>query len=286
MSEAKVALGRELFHDTRLSVTGRYSCASCHDPARAFTDGRARAVGATGGTMRRGAMTLTNVAYNASYGWITPRVTTLEAQMRQPLFNEHPIEMGLAGRQSVVVAMLSADPHYAEAFRGSFPSDPAAASLPNMIRAIAAYERTLISGASPFDRYVYQGDHAALDEPARHGLALFYSKRLGCANCHRGFNFTGAWTERGHPHAPPAFARNGVVPRPMRIPTLRNVALTAPYMHDGRFATLDEVIRHYEQVGGTAPKLAVFHLTSEERHDLIAFLDALTDREFIGREGR
>jgi cytochrome c peroxidase len=286
MSEAKVALGRKLFHDTRLSVTDRYSCASCHDPARAFTDGRARAVGATGGIMRRGAMTLTNVAYDASYGWITPHVTTLEAQMRQPLFNEHPIEMGLSGRQSAVVAMLRADPHYAEAFRRSFPSDLIAVSLPNMTRAIAAYERTLISGASPFDRYVYQGDHAALDEPAKRGLALFYSKRVGCANCHRGFNFTGTWTEREHPRAPPSFARNGVVPRPMRIPTLRNIALTAPYMHDGRFTTLDEVIRHYERAGGTAAKLAVFRLTDQERRDLIAFLDSLTDREFIEREGR
>lgn len=284
MSEAKVALGRRLFFEKRLSLTSNYSCASCHDPARAFTDGRAQAVGATGQRMLRGAMTLVNVAYNASYGWTDPAVTTLEAQMHQPLFNEHPVEMGLAGRETAVVALLSGDSSYAVAFSAAFPEQTAPVSIDHLIRAIACYERMLISGNSPFDRYVYRGEHDAIDVSAKRGMALFYSARLGCANCHGGFNFTGTAVSREQVTAVPAFARNGVDATPIRIPTLRNIALTAPYMHDGRFATLDAVIAHYESSATDQQvdtRLRKFALTSDERRDLRAFLEALTDSEFI-----
>ena len=284
MSEAKVMLGQRLFFEKRLSLTSSYSCASCHDPVRAFTDGRARAVGATGQLMTRGAMALINVAYNASYGWTDPAVTTLEAQMRQPLFNEHPVEMGLAGREPAVVTLLSGESSYVVAFRAAFPDQATSVSIDNLIRAIACYERTLISGDSPFDRYVYRGEHDAIDVSAKRGMALFYSARLGCANCHGGFNFTGTDVSREQVTAIPAFARNGVNTTPMRIPTLRNIALTAPYMHDGSFATLDAVIAHYENSATGQPvdtRLRKFALTSDERRDLRAFLESLTDSEFI-----
>lgn len=284
MSPAKVALGRRLFFETRLSLTATYSCASCHDPAHAFTDGRAKAVGATGQSTERSAMTLVNVAYNSSYGWTEPTVTTLEAQMYQPLFNEHPIEMGLAGREAAMVAGLSADAGYVDAFNAAFPEQPTGISIANLIRAIACYERTLISGNSPFDRYVFGGQHDAIDAMAKRGMELFYSARLGCANCHAGFNFTGTVVYRDQATAVPAFARNGATAAPIRVPTLRNIALTAPYMHDGRFATLDEVIAHYESVGASAEadeKLREFKLTPDERRALRAFLESLTDSEFI-----
>ncbi len=129
MSAAKVALGRRLFFETRLSVTATYSCVSCHDPAHSFTDSRAFAIGATGETLKRNAMALVNVAYNSSYGWTNAKVTTLEAQMQQPLFNQHPIEMGLSGREASVVAMLSADTGYADAFRTAFPDEPNSISI-------------------------------------------------------------------------------------------------------------------------------------------------------------
>lgn len=284
MSAAKVALGRRLFFETRLSVTATYSCATCHDPARAFTDARAQAVGATRQLTARSAMTLINVAYNSSYGWTEPAVTTLEAQMQQPLFNEHPIEMGLTGREAAVAALLSADPSYVSAFNAAFPEAPNSISINNLIRAIACYERTLISGDSPFDRYVFRGEHDAIDASAKRGVELFYSTRLGCANCHAGFNFTGTVLHRDQRTAAPAFARTGVGATPMRVPTLRNIDLTAPYMHDGRFATLDQVITHYENANENLQPdihLPEFKLTPAERRDLRAFLESLTDSEFI-----
>jgi cytochrome c peroxidase len=297
MSAAKVALGRRLFFEVRLSATGATSCASCHDPARAYTDGLPRARGARGDELPRSAMSLTNVGYNASYGWTNRAVRTLEAQMRQPLFSRHPVEMGLAGREAEVTATLSSDEYYRQAFARAFPAESAPVQIANVVRAIAAFERTLLSGGSPFDRYVYRGEHDAFDADEKRGLALFYSARLGCANCHGGFNFTGSWTDHDHPRAPPAFARDAVDGPLLRIPTLRNIALTAPYMHDGRYATLEDVVAHYEREGQTMQRsnkrtpsssslssrhtLAAFSLTGGERHDLIAFLNALTDESFV-----
>ncbi len=284
MSTAKVVLGRRLFFETRLSPGATVSCASCHDPARAFTDARAKAVGATGQLTERSAMALVNVAYNSSYGWTDPSVNTLEAQMQQPLFNEHPIEMGLAGRETTLVDLLLADVGYVGAFDAAFPDDSNSISITNLIRAIACYERTLISGNSPFDRYVFSGEHNAIDVKAKRGMALFYSARLGCANCHSGFNFTGTAVHRDQVAAVPALVRNGVSATQTRVPTLRNIEVTAPYMHDGRFATLDEVITHYEnasEIPEMDARLGRFKLTPEERRDLRAFLESLTDEEFI-----
>ncbi len=199
MSAAKVALGARLFADPRLSVTGQYSCASCHDPGRAFTDGLALSRGATGATLPLNAPTLLNVAYNASLGWRDAGITTLEQQMRGPLFNEHPPELGLAGREAVVERALSADAAIRAAFTTAFPGERV--SMDNAIRAIAAYERTLLSAASPFDRYVFAGEHAALDAAQKRGLDIFFSDRGGCANCHGGINFAGDWVDRDHPVA-------------------------------------------------------------------------------------
>jgi cytochrome c peroxidase len=284
MSAAKVDLGRRLFFETRLSVSGRYSCASCHDPRRAYTDGRARAIGASGAPLAHGAMPLLNVAYNVSYGWQHPRVRSLEAQMREPLFNRHPVEIGLAGRERAVLGVLGADPGYARQFAAAFG---APASITRVIRAIAAFERTLIEGSSPFDAYVFAGDHAALSPGAKRGMALFFSARLGCGGCHSGFNFAGNWRDSQGATGGASFADDGLGVGPVRVPTLRNVALTAPYMHDGRFATLDAVLDHYQRVGATPdsrhggrrdPRLRHFSLSAGERADLEGFLDSLTGR--------
>ena len=287
MSAAKVALGRRLFFEPRISVSGRYSCASCHEPLRAFTDGRPLAIGATGESLTRNAMTLVNVAYNSSYGWSSPDVLSLEAQMRQPLFNTHPVEIGLAGREKALLEVLAQDPQYAGEFSSVFADDPPALSVGHLIRAIAAFERTLISGNSPFDRYIYHGDHRALGDSAKRGMRLFYSARLGCASCHGGFNFTGTWNERNRPAAVPAMARNGTGSGRVRVrvPTLRNILLTAPYMHDGRYLTLESVIRQYEAAGTrtTLPdrRLRRFHLNDAERQDLLTFFATLTDAQSI-----
>jgi len=285
MSEPKVALGRRLFYDSRLSVSGHYSCASCHDPARSFTDGRAVAIGALGDALPRNAMALVNVAYNISFGWTKPDVRSLEAQMREPLLSSHPVELGLAGREDSVAAQLASDPFYGAAFPAAFPNDGAAVTFDHLIKAIAAFERTLIAGNSPFDRYVFQGDHSALSGPAKRGMALFFSPKAGCSGCHSGFNFTGTWRDSEGETGKPAFASNGVTAQPMRVPTLRNIALSGPYMHDGRFPTLDEVLDHYFGLGRRAirydRRLPRISLDMQQKADLVAFLRSLTDEDFV-----
>lgn len=280
MSDAKVALGRRLFFEPRLSITGRYSCASCHQPSLAYSDGRGRAVGATGGVLPHSAMSLVNVAYQISFGWTKPELQSLEAQMREPLFNQHPVEIGLAGREDDLRALLAADGDYREAFRQAFGGrgGECVVTTERIVKAIAAFERTLIFGDSPFDRYVFRADHDALTPEAKRGMALFYSARVGCGSCHSGFNFDGNWRDSKGETGKSSFAYNGVGNRRMRMPTLRNIVLTAPYMHDGRFSTLGEVLNHYEKFRG-------FNLSAGERGELIAFLDALTDSEFAGGAG-
>jgi len=288
MSDSKVALGRRLFFDPRLSVTGRYSCASCHDPALSFSDGRPVAVGALGDALPRNAMALVNVAYNISFGWIKPNLRSLEAQMREPLLNAHPVELGLAGREESVTAQLATDPAYAAAFAAAFPEDPTTpVTFDHLVNAVAAFERTLISGDSPFDRYVFQGDHAALSESAKRGMALFFSPKAGCSACHSGFNFTGTWRDSHGETGKPAFAINGVTAQPMRVPTLRNIALSGPYMHDGRFFTLEAVVNHYFSLGPRAirydRRLPRTTLDMQQKADLVAFLRSLTDEDFVRR---
>jgi cytochrome c peroxidase len=283
MSDAKVALGRRLFFETKLSITGTYSCASCHEPARSFTDGRALAQGATGQPTANGAMALVNIAYNVSYGWSKPNVQSLEAQMLEPLLNEHPVELGMKGHETEIAARLSADPTYEPAFLAAFPDSAGKATLDRVVKAIATFERTLISGRSPFDRYVFGGDHAALSAEAKAGMALFYSTRLGCSACHSGFNFSGNWRDAQGATGAATFANNGTSTMPLRVPTLRNISVTSPYMHDGRFSTLEAVVAHYEQAGriGTEPRLRSFELDASERAALVAFLQSLTDPEFV-----
>ena len=303
MSDAKVALGCRLFFETRLSVTRTYSCASCHRPELAFTDGRALAIGSKGDTMHRGAMTLTNVAYNPAFTWASSSVVTLERQMEQPLFNEHPLEMGLKRDDGELLTWLNDQQSYAAAFHESFPKEADPITTHNLVKAIASFERTLISGRSSFDRYVYNDDRAAFSESARRGMRLFYSDRSGCAHCHFGLNFSGPIVQPGKAPPAPLFANNGSAvkgdeglaaetKRPQdlgrfRVPTLRNIALTAPYMHDGRFATLEEVIDHYIAGGKHADAIGVIDsqirpldLSAEEKGDLVEFLKNLTDQSF------
>ncbi len=162
MTVARIDLGRRLFYDTRLSGNGTFACATCHQQARAFTDGRARAIGSTGALHARSAMSLTNVAYNASLGWADPTLRTLEAQMAVPMFNEHPIELGLKGREAEVVARFAGAADDRDRFRAAFPGDASPVTLANVVKAIAAFERTLVSGDSPLDRYLYRDDKSAM----------------------------------------------------------------------------------------------------------------------------
>ena len=314
MSAAKVDLGRRLFHDRRLSLNETQSCADCHRQVLAFTDGRARAVGSTGAMHRRSAPSLANVAYAASLTWADGSVRRLEDQARIPLLGADPVEMGFGGREAELEARLRADATYAALFASAFPdgakppsgqvADPI--TLANVTRAIAAFERTLVSGGSAYDRLVYQGKMDALSEASWRGLRLFFSDRTGCASCHGGLLFSGGFDyDRLERPAPPRFFDNRLLEAserkgPLAIdtglaratgrrrdrglfktPTLRNIAVTAPYMHDGRIATLEGVLDHYARPGSPHPREGGLPLLPEERADLLEFLRSLTDEPLL-----
>ena len=272
MSVAKVELGRRLFYDRRLSVNSTTSCASCHVQALAFTDGRPRAVGATGEIHPRGSMSLVNVAYLSRLTWANPLLEHLEDQALTPMFGDAPIEMGMGGREAILVELLHSDPVYADALPDVFPDDADPYSVLNAVRAIAAFVRSIVSFDSPYDQYL-AGESTAMSPAAERGMELFFSERLECFHCHGGFNFTDSTTHENsrvdrvgfHNTGLYNLDANGAYPtdntglydmtgerRDMgrfRAPTLRNIALTAPYMHDGSIATLDEVIAHYARGG-------------------------------------
>ena len=268
---AKFALGRRLFYDRRLSANGTQSCGDCHQQTHAFSDGKSVAIGSTGQPHTRNAMTLTNAGYNASYTWDSTKVRSLAQQALVPMFNTHPIELGVAGHEQEIVARFRGDDAL---FRAAFPGEHRPVSIRNIARALAAFERALISGHSPYDRLVYSDDSNALSPSAWRGMRLFFTKRAGCSECHQGFNFSGESRYAGHSKTKPVLVRNGVTEGAFRVPTLRNVELTAPYMHDGSIATLDDVIERYV----VARKLS---LDANDRADLAEFLRSLTDHEFV-----
>jgi cytochrome c peroxidase len=317
MSEAKVSLGRRLFHDRRLSLNETQACSTCHQQARAFTDGKARAVGSTGEVHKRGALSITNAAYRATYNWENSLLRTLEQQALVPLFNMDPaVELGMDGHEDVLLARLAADPEYPAMFRAAFPERAEAISLQTTVFAVAAFARTIVSGDAPYDRW-RSGDAGAMSASALRGLALFEGKAR-CVGCHGGLTFTDAeWTPGmdpgavpfhneglydvdgagGYPPEDPGLAlqtgRAEDVGR-FRAPTLRNVAVTAPYMHDGSLATLAEVIDHYAEpfsLDGAGNRVAPnprrdllvrdIVLDAGERADLLAFLEALTDEALL-----
>ena len=284
VTAAKVALGRRLFYDVRLSGNGTQACASCHQQGRAFTDGRPRALGSTGESHPRSAMSLANVAYAASLTWIDAGQRRLEDQMLVPLFGETPREMNLAGREEEVVRRLGPVPLYSKLFSEAYPGQRAPINLKNVQNAIASFERTLLSGDSPYDRLVWKDERDTLSPAARRGMALFFSNRLACSKCHAGFTFGGPVEWEGGPAPARQLEDNGLGGR-FRTPTLRNVAVTAPYMHDGRFATLDAVIDHYASGGLPSPTRSKlvrgFAISESEKRDLVAFLESLTDAAFL-----
>lgn len=317
----KAALGRGLFYDTRLSGNGSQSCASCHPQESGFVDDLERAVGSTGEVHPRRSMTLTNVAWNQTMNWANPVVTTLESQALTPLFGDHPVELGMAGREDELLARLRDEPWYQQRFAQAFPDSDDPFTIANITRALASFERTLISANSPYDQYVYQGDEEAMSASARRGMTLFFSERLECFHCHGGFNFSDSVDHQGQHFATPTFHVNGLYnidgqggyPPPntgvhevtgdpedmgrFKAPTLRNVAVRKPYMHDGSVPDLDAVIDHYAAggrtiangphagVGAENPNKSIFVpgflLSDDERDDLKAFLESLTDRQFL-----
>ncbi len=265
LTRAKIALGRRLFHDRRLSRDGSLSCASCHDPRRAFTDGRRVAQGLGGARGGRNTPAIVNRAWGASFFW-DGRTVTLEQQVLQPILS--PKELGMT--QEAVLAVTRAP------------------SLEVVAQALASYVRTIVAGDSAFDR-------GTLSDSARRGLALFHGK-AGCGACHAGSLFTdeqfhntgiawrtGVLTDEGRAGVTHADRDRGA----FKTPSLREVARTAPYMHDGGLATLEQVIDYYDRGGQRNPgldsRLRPLHLFPAEKQDLVTFLRSLTGRVRDGR---
>lgn len=268
-SQAKATLGQQLFHDTRLSVTGTVSCATCHQPERHFTDGLTRAIGATGETHEFNTPTLYNAALNSSLGWTDQGLTILAQQHLVPLLNTNPVEMGF---HPDLVPILRQDPDYAAAFRTVFGTTQV--GITQIAQAIASYVRTLQPPVSRFDHYLFRDDQSALSKEEKQGMALFFSDRLGCATCHANLTFSGPIRHAAE-QAEPVFHVTSVSgeTRAFRAPTLRQISQTAPYMHDGSLPDLLAVIEHYESVD--VERVPDFRLTAAEREALVAFLQSL-----------
>jgi cytochrome c peroxidase len=313
LTQAKVELGRELFFDKRLSADGKVSCATCHDPNLAFTDGKRVSDGINGRRGKRNSPSILNAMFNSAQFW-DGRAETLEAQAVLPL-----IDADEMGNQSLdeVVLRLQKIPEYTNLFRRAFNTG---VTIEALAKAISAFERTLVSGDSPFDRFV-AGDRDAMGEAAKRGMLLFRTKGR-CNICHninqsfpfmtdQNFRNTGIAAnnsafdsitgkasaitqanlsttvlrsltsqEGGSELGRFVFTGNSLDIGAFRTPSLRNVELTAPYFHDGSAATLAEVIRYYVKGGNEHPlrdwELNALSLTQNEQGDLVEFLKSLT----------
>lgn len=330
-TEAKFVLGRRLFHDPALSVNGTKSCASCHFQALAFSDGRGISLGATGELNHRNSQGLVNVAWNATLTWANPTLLTLEQQIVIPLFGHDPVEMGLDGHSvQAMLARLREDADYVEGFRAAFGRDDGdgagagagagrddgddPVTSANVVKALASFMRGIVSAESRFDRH--RRGELELTAAELRGKELFFGEQAGCHRCHGSFNFNDQMAFAGaRPDTP--FHNMGLYdvdgrggyPAPnrglfehsnraadmgaFRAPSLRNVVVTAPYMHDGSVATLAEVLEIYAAGGrmvesGPHPGdgrrnahrselMAAIRLSAQDRADLLAFLGTLTD---------
>lgn len=281
LSSGRVALGRRLFFDPTLSRDLGVSCSSCHRPEHALSDTTAVSLGAHGRVGRRNAPSLFNAAYRTAFFW-DGRVTSLEEQVLRPIQDSLEMDLSL----DTLVARLGARRGYRRAFAREFGEDPTPA---NVARALASYLRTLRSGDAPIDRY-RSGDSAALSAMARRGFQLFGGK-AGCTRCHIGplftdgdFHNTGiAWQHGAYGDLGRAIVTGLPDDRGrFKTPSLRDVALTPPYMHDGSKRSLEEVVEFYDGGGqpnpGLDPLIQPLRLTLEEKRTVVAFLQALTTR--------
>lgn len=320
LSGEKVELGRFLFYDRRLSGNGTQACASCHIQSKAFTDGLTTSLGSTGQLHPRNSQGLANVVYNATLTWANPSLVTLEKQMETPLFGTDPVEMGVNdGNKADILARLGADTGYKTMFAKAYPGQQAPITWGNVIHSIASFQRTILSGNSPYDQHL-KGT-AKLPSAAERGMNLFFGEKAECFHCHNSFNFNDQIVHAGSRIVETPFHNTGLYnidgtgafPEPnrgvyeltqlvkdmgkFRAPSLRNVEVTGPYMHDGSIATLEEVLDFYAAGGRNITSgphagdgranpnkndfINQISLDAQERADIVAFLKSLTDRELL-----
>jgi cytochrome c peroxidase len=322
-SQAKIELGDKLFHDKRFSIDGTVSCSKCHDENKAFSDSLPVSVGNKGQTGTRNAPTVLNAAFNKLQFW-DGREPDLESQAKQPLIN--PIEHGLSNYDPLL-AIVRTDPYYQKAFTSVFGIVPAKVTIDHVAKAIASFERTLVSGNSPFDRFYFQNQADALSAQQKRGFELFIGQGR-CVSCHtieqdhalftdgqfhnigiginqiqqdvpklaqaflasknKGINVDVAVLSDKKSSELGRFAVTDELTQigAFKTPTLRDVALTAPYMHDGSLKTLKDVVSHYNNGGVTKANdrandfldggIRPLNLTDAQMEDLVAFMQALT----------
>ena len=323
MTEEKVELGRHLFYDERLSGNETQSCATCHIQEHAFGGGVPTNEGSTGDPVPRHSQPLVNAVYNYPLTWASTELTSLEEQIHGPMFGTDPVELGITGNEDEVLERLRIDDRYPDLFAAAFPEDEDPIDFDNAIKALASFVRSIVSsGNSPFHRYVYYGEENALSESEQRGLSLLFTERLECHHCHSGFMMTNAVRhqnstfieflvfhnvglynidgEGGYPEPNTGLYAETGDPADMgrfRAPTLLNVEVSGPYMHDGSLETLDEVIDHYAAAGqviedgelagdGRANPnksrfIPGFELSDQEREDVINFLKSMTDHAVL-----
>ncbi len=264
ITREKVELGRFLFYEKKLSGNNTMSCASCHLQELAFADGKVNPFGITGEFHARNAQALVNVAYNSRQTWVNILFVDLEQQAHGPLFGESPVELGLFITEPEIREKLKQDSIYLEMFKKAFPDSPEPITITNIIRAISSFQRTLISGNSPHDKYIYQGQKDAMSASAKRGFQFFNSEVAECFHCHDGVNFNDStFHENTSAVIEPLYHNNGLYNIPVtgnppnnlglmevtgnpnhrggfKTPTLRNLLYTYPYMHDGSMSCDDD----------------------------------------------
>ena len=275
----RIALGEKLFFDPILSRDSSLSCGSCHLPNLKFTDGVPLSAGISGLTAMRNSMTILNVAYQP-YAFWDGGVPNLEQQVLAPIENPNEMDFDV----NLAVERLKNNPEYVLEFQKSYNLDP---SVYTLTRAIACYERTLFTGKSRYDRLVHDGDSSALTISEKNGMTMFFNEEGDCFHCHVDYNFTDySFQNNGLYLVYPDSGRARITGRStdvgkFKVPSLRNVELTAPYMHDGSMATLEEVVEHYNSGGELHPNKSNVvrpkNLTTQQKQDLVNFLKTLTD---------
>lgn len=279
-------LGKKLFYEKRLSIDNSISCGSCHAPSLSFSDSVAFSRGANNTIGTRNAPSLANVGYQP-YFMREGAVPTLEMQVLVPIQEQNEFAHNILK----ISELLMTDSIYSSMSRAAYQRelDPFV-----ITRALSVFERTIISGSSAYDRYQYQRDLAALNQNEKRGMELFFSERTNCSTCHSGFNFTNYSFENNgldSIYTDPGRSRlTGLASdvAKFKVPSLRNVSLTAPYMHNGRFNSLIEVVEHYNSGGenhmNKSNLITPLQLSVQEKSDLVAFLQSLTDENFVKDE--
>ena len=321
ISNEKVKLGRFLFYDRQLSANSSQACADCHQQKHAFSESKSTAIGSTGQTHPRNSQALVNTAFNETLTWNNPSLHLLEKQITLPLFGKTPVEMGLSDdNKQTVLTRFQQDVIYQKLFTAAYPQETTPINYDNIIQSLASFVRTLNSFESAFDHY-QDGNSSALSNSAQRGMTLFFSERLACTQCHGGKNFndvqdplfanatnrlfqniglfniddTGKYPSNNQGLI--QFSHQTEDMGKFRVPTLRNIEFSAPYMHDGSFLNLEDVLDFYAAGGRLidfgentgdgrlnpfkSPVIKGFALDAQDKKDIVNFLKSLSDVNFI-----